>query len=77
MFFKKRGVIRFSGEIDLNTGETRVKRISDPWSDWGYCLEICGMMAQQVRTEKGWDFETTANYAKDYILKCLNDYKNK
>lgn len=69
--------IKFTAIIDLDNNKTIVKPISkDAWQDWGYCLEICGMMAQQARVKKGYSFEETAEYAKNYILKCLYDYQN-
>jgi len=74
--------IILAGVIDLTKEpvETYVKPITDNvWQDWAFWLEICGFVAYKAlkyKQDKGeWETdESIAEYAKQYIKKCLNDY---
>jgi len=72
--------IQLEAEIDFTKTpvETRVKPIEgDPWSDFGYWLEVTGFMAYQAMKYREWDEEKIIKYATDYFRKCINDYKVK
>lgn len=72
--------IKLEAEIDLTVtpNETRVKPIdNEPWNDLGYWLEVTGFMSYQAMKYKEWSEEKMAEYVKDYIVKCLRDYKIK
>lgn len=43
----------------------------------GYWLEVTGFMAYQAMKYKEWNEEQIENYSKDYIGKCIRDYKIK
>ena len=73
-------IIKLEGELDLTIepNETRIKPISgDPWEDFGYWLEATGFMAYQAMKMREWNDERVAEYAKKFILSCVNDYKVK
>lgn len=73
--------IRLEAEIDLSVepAECRIKRLPDdsPWHDLGYWLEAVGWLATAAAREKNMPPEEMADYCRQYILKCLNDYKPK
>ena len=71
-------IIKLEAEIDLTTDETRVKQISgDMWEDFGFWLEATGFLAWQAMKYKEWNEEKMEEYVKEYIGKCLRDYKLK
>jgi len=73
-------IIKLEAEIDLTKTpqETRVKPIeNDIWNDFGYWLEVTGFMAYQAMKYREWNEEKMENYVKDYIGKCIRDYKIK
>ena len=72
--------IRIEAEIDLSIepNECRIKAIhGSPWEDLGYWLEAVGWLATSAAKEKGMTNDEMADYARNYILKCLKDYKPK
>lgn len=72
--------IELYAEIDMSVipNETRVKPVKgDPWADLGYWLEVTGFMAYRGMKVRDWSAEQMANYCKEYIEKCLDDYKMK
>jgi hypothetical protein len=73
-------IYKLEGEIDLSVepNETRIKPIlGDIWQDFGFWLEATGFMAYQAMKYREWNEEKTAEYVKNYIVKCLKDYKLK
>ena len=72
--------IQLYAEIDLSVtpNETRVKPIEgDYWNDFGYWLEVTGFMAYQAMKYREWSEKQILDYTKDYIEKCIQDYKIK
>ncbi len=72
--------IKLEAEIDLTVepNETKVKPIDgEPWNDLGYWLEVTGFMAYQAMKYREWNEEKMAQYCKEYIEKCLKDYRIK
>lgn len=71
--------IKLEAELDLSKElpEIRVRAMKDPWMDFGIYLEVTGFLAHQAMKYREWTPEKTADYARDYILKCLKDYKIK
>ena len=73
-------LIKLEAEIDLKSqpNECRVKPIdNDYWNDLGYWLEVCGFMAYQAMKYREWTEKQILDYSRDYIEKCLRDYKIK
>lgn len=73
-------LIKLEAELDLrqNPAECRVKPIAnDPWDDFGYWLEVTGFMTYQAMKYREWTEEQALEYARNYLEKCLRDYKIK
>ena len=70
-------IIKLEAEIDLTKakGEVKVKLIDGIWQDFGYFLEVTGFMAYQAMKYKEKTPEEIADYARNYIMRCLKDYK--
>lgn len=72
--------IKLEAELDLSIEpcECRVKSVDgDQWSDFGYWLEVCGFMAYQAMKYREWSEQQILDYSRQYIEKCLKDYKIK
>lgn len=72
--------IQLFAELDMtkNPSECRVMPIEkDPWNDFGYWLEVTGFMAYQAMKYREWNEEKILDYSKEYLKKCLHDYKIK
>lgn len=72
--------IELYAEIDMSVtpNETRVKPIEgDSWNDFGYWLEVTGFMAYLAMKYREWSEKQILDYSRDYIEKCLKDYKTK
>lgn len=77
---KKDEIIKLEAEIDLtkNPNETRVKPIDNNcWNDFGYWLEVVGFMAYQAMKYREWSEQQILDYSRQYIEKCIKDYKIK
>lgn len=73
-------IIKLEAEIDLTKepNECRVKKVAaDEWMDFGYWLEVCGFMAYQAMKYKEWTEQQILDYSRNYIEKCIKDYKVK
>ena len=78
--FKKKEVIKLSGEIDMsaNPTEIRIKPTKgDPWVDFGYWLEATSFMAKQAMNIQEWDVNQMKKYMADYFDSALQDYEVK
>lgn len=72
--------IKLEAEIDLTTEPAEVRVVpndKDPWADFGYWLEVTGFMAYQAMKYREWNEEQILNYSKEYLKKCVKDYKIK
>lgn len=72
--------IQLRAEIDLSVepNECRIQAINgSPWSDLGYWLEAVGWLATSAMTEKEMTEDEMADYVRQYVLRCLKDYKPK
>ena len=72
--------IKVEAEIDLSKdpSECRVKAISgNAWEDFGYWLECSGFMAFTAMKQREWSQAQILDYSREYLEKCLNDYKIK
>ena len=70
---REENIIKLEAEIDLGKNECRVKKIDNPWMDFGYFLEVLGFMATQQQEKT---IEEAAEYVKQYLLKSAKDYKS-
>ena len=73
-------IIKLEATIDLSKtpNEIKVKPIvEDYWMDLGFWLEVTGFMAYQAMKYREWTPKEMEEYIKDYIGKCLRDYKIK
>ena len=72
--------VRLMAEIDMSIepNECRIAAIhGTPWADLGYWLEATGWLATSAAKEKKMTNDEMADYCRQYILKCLIDYKQK
>lgn len=75
---KSEGKVQLFAELDIKKGECRVMPIeNDPWNDFGYWLEVTGFMAYQAMKYREWNKQQILDYIKEYIEKCIGDYKIK
>lgn len=71
-------IYKVYAELDLSKqpAECRIMPITtELWTDFGILLEVMGFMAKMNMAQKDNDPEKMAEYIKQYILKCLADYK--
>jgi len=71
--------IKFEAEIDLAVSpvEIRIKAIENPWSDFGYLLEIMAFMSKVVMDHEEMPKEKVIAYVAQYLNKAIPDYKAK
>lgn len=71
--------IKFEAEIDITVSpaEVRIKAIEDPWTDFGYLLEIVAFMSKVVMDHQEMSKEQALGYIQDYLYKAIPTYKAK
>jgi len=71
--------IKFEAEIDFSSspGQVRIKAIENPWSDFGYLLEIMAFMSKIVMDHEEKTKEEIIDYIANYLNRAIPDYKAK
>ncbi|MBI3232353.1 MAG: hypothetical protein HYZ51_04730 [Candidatus Doudnabacteria bacterium] len=71
--------IKFEAEIDATVSpvEVRIKATKDPWTDFGYLLEIMAFMSKVVMDGQEMSKEQVVGYIFDYLNNAISDYKAK
>ena len=54
-----------------------IKAIEDPWTDFGYLLEIMAFMSKIVMDHQELPKEKVFAYIADYLNRAIPDYKSK
>ena len=69
--------IKFEAEIDLESMPTqiKIKAIEDPWTDFGYLLEITAFMSKIVMDHQEINKQQVIDYAVKYLNRAIPDYK--
>lgn len=69
--------IKFEAEIDLESmpAQIKIKAIEDPWTDYGYLLEIMAFMSKIVMDHQEINKQQIIDYAVKYLNKAIPDYK--
>ncbi len=69
--------IKFEAEIDVESApaQVKIKAIEDPWTDFGYLLEIMAFMSKVVMDHQEMTKEQVMDYIADYLDKAILDYK--
>ena len=71
--------IKFEAEIDFEAtpAQVKIKAIENPWSDFGYLLEIMAFMSKIVMDHQEMTKEQVVNYIANYLNEAIPDYKAK
>ncbi len=71
--------IKFEAEIDttVSPAEVKIKAIQDPWTDFGYLLEIMAFMSKIVIDHQEMTKEQILDYIQDYLNRAVPTYKAK
>lgn len=71
--------IKFEAEIDMESApaQVKIKAIKDPWTDFGYLLEIMAFMSKIVMDHQELTKQQVAGYIADYLDKAIPDYRAK
>lgn len=69
--------IKFEAEIDLEStpAQVKIKAIEDPWTDFGYLLEIMAFMSKIVMDHQEINKQQVIDYAVKYLNRAIPDYK--
>jgi hypothetical protein len=69
--------IKFEAEIDLESmpAQIKIKAIEDPWTDYGYLLEIMAFMSKIVMDHQEINKQQIIDYAVKYLNRAIPDYK--
>ena len=74
-------MMRAQINLSKTPNECRVKPNDDSkeaiWNDFGLWLEVTGFMAYQAMKYREWSEEQILDYSKNYLEKCIKDYKIK
>jgi hypothetical protein len=71
--------IKFEAEIDMEStpAQVKIRAIEDPWTDFGYLLEIMAFMSKIVMDHEELPKEKVIAYISEYLNKAISDYKSK
>lgn len=71
--------IKFETEIDLTVmpAQVKIKAIENPWTDFGYLLEVMAFMSKVVMDHQEMTREQVVDYIIDYLNRAIPDYKAK
>lgn len=71
--------IKFEAEIDLSATPVQVSitAIKDPWTDFGYLLEIMALMSKIVMDDEEKSKEEVISYITQYLNRAISDYRPK
>ena len=69
--------IKFEAEIDFEStpAQIKIKAIEDPWTDYGYLLEIMAFMSKIVMDHQEINKQQIIDYAVKYLNRAIPDYK--
>jgi hypothetical protein len=71
--------IKFEAEIDFGSSpaQVKIKAIENPWTDFGYLLEIMSFMSRVVMDHEEMTKEQIMDYTSQYLEKAIPTYKAK
>lgn len=71
--------IKFEAEIDMGSepAQVKIKAIKDPWTDFGYLLEIMAFMSKIIMDHQELTKQQVVDYVEDYLNQAIPDYKAK
>jgi DNA-directed RNA polymerase subunit RPC12/RpoP len=74
---EERNTIVLIAEIDLEKKPNSVSihaMSGDKWTDFGYCLEVCGFMLKHAAVDKKMSIDELVAYAANYLKNAAEDY---
>ena len=74
---EERNTIVLIAEIDLSKSPNSVSMPAisgDKWTDFGYCLEVCGFMLKHAAVDKGKSVDELVAYSAKYLKNAAEDY---